>query len=118
MVCGGLPQGSPVSPLPPAIYMSGVHVRLSNTIRQVRGLSFVDDVMWIAAGGSVREVEGLLGKAAEEAIKWGRRNAVEFEAEKTEATLLSRSRKHRRDKARSGVRVQGSLISFNRGATR
>lgn len=51
----------------------------------VRGLSFVDDVTWIAVGSSVREVSGQLERVARSAIGY---NAVSFEASKTEAILL------------------------------
>ena len=87
----GLPQGSPVSPLLFAVYMGGIHGQVCMRVQGVRGLSFVDDVMWLATGTSVREVSGALERAASEVVRWGEQNAVAFESRKTEAILFSRS---------------------------
>ena len=69
-VITGLPQGSSVSPLLFNIYISGVH-EVCEMGGSVRGLSFVDDVTWIAQGRSVQEIRLKLEAAARRAIAWG-----------------------------------------------
>ena len=116
LISMGLPQGS-ISPLLFRIYMGGIHTWVEERVQGVKGLSFVDDILWLATGTSVREVSGLLEKLEKEVVRWGEKNAVVFESKKTEAILFSK-RKHWKDRAHSEVRVQGSLVPFNRKATR
>ena len=61
---------------------------------------------------------GILDRAARLAVQWGQSNAATFEIEKTEAILLSRNRRHWREKTSEGVRIGDSTIGYNRGATR
>lgn len=49
----GVPQGSPVSPILFAIYLSGVFVEIERVVPGVRTLSFADDVGLLAPGYSV-----------------------------------------------------------------
>lgn len=114
----GLPQGSPIPPLLFALYMGGVHEYMDQQLPGVTGLSFVDDITWIASGRSVREISEQLSRASRLAIRWGQTNAATFEIRKTEAILLSRSRRHWRDKINEGVRVGDQTIPYNRRATR
>ena len=85
---------------------------------EVVALSFVDDVTLLVSATSVREVSSRLERGARLAIRWGERNAATFEIGKTEAILLSRNRRHWRDKARESVHVGDHRIGYNRGATR
>ena len=114
----GLPQGSPVSPLLFALYMSGLHRFMDQHAQGVTTLSFVDDVTLMVSATSVREVSTQLERGARLAIRWGERNAATFETAKTEAILLSRSRRHWKDKTLEFVHVGGRRVSYNRGATR
>ena len=93
---------------------------MDRCLPRIQGLSFADDVTWIAAGTSVREISIQLGRAAETAIRWGRSNVVAFEISKTEAILLSRSRRHWKDRASDGVRIGDQIVPdpYNRKVTR
>lgn len=90
----GLPQGSPISPLLFALYMSGLHRFMDQHARETVTLSFVDDsdVTFLVAATSVRTVSSMLERASRLAIRWGEKNASSFETGKTEAILLSRNR--------------------------
>ena len=114
----GLPQGSPISPLLFALYMAGLHRFMEQHTRGVVTLSFVDDVTLLVSATSVREVSAQLERGARQAILWGKKNVVTFETGKTEAILLSRSRRHWKDKTRESILVDDCRVGYNRGATR
>lgn len=85
----GVPQGSPVSPILFIIYLSGVFNAIERRVNGIQCLSFADDIGLLASGYSVREVCNKLQEAAKVAIEWGHDNAVQFDAGKTEAVLLT-----------------------------
>ena len=88
----GVPQGSPVSPILFAIYLSGVFNEIERRVPGVHTLSFADDIGLLAPEYSVQETCLNVQEAAKLAIDWGRRNMVQFDAEKTEAALFTRKR--------------------------
>src|SRR5699024_4561619 len=88
----GAPQGSPVSPILFIIYLSGVFEVIEGRVPGVRCLSFADDIGLLVPGYSVKEVGDKLQEAAKVTIEWGNDNVVQFDAGKTEATLLTRKR--------------------------
>ena len=116
----GLPQRSPISPLLFAVYMSSIHPCVSSAASGVRGLSFVNDVLWLATGKSVQEVSEKLERAGKEAIQWGKMRDVEFESRKTEAILFSRNRRHWKNRTGGStqIRLQDRTVPYNRKATR
>lgn len=114
----GLPQGSPISPLLFAAYVGGVNRWVRRRVPGARGLSFVNDMLWLVTGTSVKEVAKKLERSAGEAVKWGERNAISFESRKMEAILFSRNRRYWRDRREEYIKVQGRTVPFNRKATR
>lgn len=54
-ISSGVPQGSPVSPILFAIYLSGVFGEIERTVPGVHTLSFADDIGLLAPGYSVQE---------------------------------------------------------------
>ena len=116
----GVPQGSPVSPILFAIYLSGVFDEIERTIPGVHALSFADDIGLLAPGYSVQEACKQLQQAAKVAIDWGCRNMVQFDAEKTEAALFTRKRgrKLQNQIQKARIIVGNHPATINQEATR
>ena len=88
----GLPQGSPISPILFAIYISGFFDHIEAKISIIT-LSFADDIGIIAIESSIRDTTKTLEIAGLEAIEWGLQNRISFEVDKTEAVLFTKKRK-------------------------
>lgn len=116
----GLPQGSPVSPILFLIYIWGVFQAIERQVPGIKALSYADDIGLIAQGSSVSEICMQLEAAAKAAIEWGHANGVQFDPEKTEATLFSRATgrelKDRIQRAR--VQVGDASVAFSLETTR
>ena len=96
---------------------SAGYTRLARTEDRY-GVSFVDDVTWVAQGRSVHEIRIKLEAAARRAITWGGASGVTFEAGKTEAILFFRNRRHWKDRGQVSIRVGDHRVPFNVKATR
>ena len=117
-VTTGVPQGSPVSPILFAIYLSGVFREVEESVVEgVIGLSYADDVAWVVKGNSIRDLVALMEACASATNSWARRNNVEFDLAKTEAIIFSR-RKDRPDREAARIRIGTEKIGFNMNATR
>ena len=81
-----------------------------------RGISFVDDVTWIAEGVDLDDVVRKLESCARASLQWAENNAVRFKTPNTEAILFSRKRKHRGHER--GIRVGDRTVCFASEATR
>jgi len=84
-VTTGLPKRSLVSLILFAVYIAGVYDEVESQVPGVRGLSFVDDVTWLAVGVTVGGLVEKLETCARMSEWWTRDNAVRFETSKTEA---------------------------------
>ena len=115
-VTTGLPQGSPISPVLFAIYIADIHQAVEDKTEQCRGISFVDDVTWVAEGRNLDEVVHKLERCAELSLSWAKDNAVSFETSKTEAILFTRKRKHRH--CNRTIQVGSQQVKFAGEATR
>ena len=68
----GVPQGSLVSPILFAIYTSGV-IKLVEDYISADGLTFVDDLGWVATGSNVNQVITIFQRCTVTSIVWASR---------------------------------------------
>jgi hypothetical protein len=69
----GVPQASPVSPILFAIYTSGLIKWVKEYVSEAEGLSFMDDVSWVATASDVTQVVMILERCAVKSIEWAGR---------------------------------------------
>jgi hypothetical protein len=67
----GVPQGSFVSPILFAIYTSSL-IKWVEEYVSAEGLSFVDDLGWVATGSNLNQVVTKLEECVAKRIEWGR----------------------------------------------
>ena len=72
-VDAGVPQGSPVSPILFAIHTTGLTKWVEERVHGVEGLSFVDDLGWVATGKDENQVVRKLEACAAQSIEWASR---------------------------------------------
>jgi hypothetical protein len=77
----GVPQGSPVSPILLAIYSAELIAKGERV--GAEGVSFVDDIGWIATGRDVYEVVTKLEACAAESLEWADGRGLTFDTAKT-----------------------------------
>ena len=117
----GVPQGSPVSAILFAIYTSELIKWAEVYITEAEGLSFVDDLGWVATGSHVNHVITILERCAAKSIEWATRRGLQFDTAKIEAALFTRRRGHRTHllpKLTPKIRVGNGIIRFDTQATR
>jgi len=117
----GIPQGSQVSPILFAIHTAGLMKWVEEGVQGVEGLSFVDDLGWVATGRNVHQVVRKLEACAGESIKWASRRDLKFDTVTTESALFTRSRghkKHLRPKLTADIKEGDGFVWFNTEATR
>jgi hypothetical protein len=88
---------------------------------QVEGLSFIDDLGWVATGKDVNQVVERLESCAAESIEWANRRDLQFDTAKTEAALFTPRRSHKKHlqpKLTAKIKVGNGFIRFNKDATR
>jgi Reverse transcriptase (RNA-dependent DNA polymerase) len=113
-----VPQGSPVFPILFNIYLSGIFDKIEEQNPEIIALLFTDDIVFLAPGKTVKDIQDALTNAGEQAIAWGLLNNVKFNIEKTEAILFTKKRKIRQNLLNYNIKIQSHNIKFNKEATR
>jgi hypothetical protein len=116
-----VPQGSPVSTILFAICSSGLIKWVEEYVLEAEGLSFHDDLGWVATGSYVNHVVPILERCAAKSIGWVSRRGLQFDTAKRESALFTGRRGHRkhlRAKLTAKIRVGGGSIRFNAKVTR
>jgi hypothetical protein len=88
---------------------------------QAEGLSFVDELGWVATVKDVNQVVENLEASAAESIEWASRRDLQFDTAKTEAALFICRRGHQKHlwpKRTAKIKVGDSFVRFNKEATR
>jgi hypothetical protein len=117
----GVSQGSPVSPILFVIYTSGQIRLVEECVSEAEGLSFVDDLGWVASGSDDNHVVSILEHCSAKNIEWAMRQGLQFDTAKTEAALFTRRRGHRKHlwpKRTAKIRVRNESLWFNTQVTR
>jgi len=116
----GVPQGSPVSLILFAIYTSGL-IKWVEEYVSAEGLSFVEDLSWVAAGRGVNQVIRMLERCAARSIEWGSRRGQRSVSAKTQEALFTPRRghkKHLQPKLTGKIEVGNRSILFNKEVSR
>jgi len=116
----GVPQGSPVSPVLFVIYLSVLFGQFEDKEEESgsEGISCFDDVAWVVEGEDVGECTQRLERCPAETTIWAKKNACQFDVEKTEAMLCTRRSKNKVPKMNAQVRVGIHEVPYNKEATR
>jgi hypothetical protein len=88
---------------------------------QAEGLSFVDDLRWIATGKDVNQVVRKLEACAAESIEWASMRDLQFDSAMKKAALFTQRighKKHLRPKLTAKIKVGDGFVRFNKEATR
>jgi len=117
----GVLQGSPVLPIVFAIHTSGLITWVEEKVQRVKGLSFIDNLGWIATGKDVNQVVRKLKACAAESIEWATRRDLQFDTAMTGTALFTRRRghkKHLQQKLKAKITVRDSFVWLNKEVTR
>lgn len=77
------------------MYLSGIFDKIEQENLDITALSFVDDISFLAPEKTVKDIQKVLTKAGDLAVKWGLINNVTFNIQKTEVVLFTKKAKIR-----------------------
>lgn len=124
-VYAGLPQGSPISPFLWAVYIHKLFFHLEKRFPGNVYPSFADDITLLIEGRELSSTIALTQEVSKAVIRWGAKRKLQFELEKSEAILFTRSPNIRREANTTPIYVggsdeveEGTPISFSMKATR
>jgi len=80
-------QLASLSPIVFAIYTSGLIKWVEESVT-AQGLSFVDDLGWVATGSDVNHVVTIRSRCAPKSIEWASRRGLQFHRPRMEVALL------------------------------
>jgi len=107
-----VPQGSPISPILFAIHTAALLQWVEDRV-QAEGISFADDLGWVATGKDVNQVVERLETCTAESIECANRRDLQFDTAKTEAALFTRRRgpkKHLQPKLTARIKVGNGFV--------
>jgi len=90
-------------------------------VSEGKGLSFEDDLAWVATGSDVNHVISILGRSGAKSIKSASRRGLQFDTATMQVALCKCRRGHRRHlrpKLTATTRVGNRSIRFYPQATR
>jgi len=86
----GVPQGSPVSPIFFAIFTSVLMKWVEEYVSEAEGLSFMDDLCWVATGSDVDHAIMIHERCAAKSIEWVGRRGIQYDTATMDAALFTR----------------------------
>jgi len=116
----GVPEVSPLSPILLAIHTTGLIKRVEERV-QAEGLSFLDDLGWVAIGRDVNQVVEKPEACAAESIEWASRRDLQFDTAITEAVLFTPSKGHKKHlhaKLTAIIKSRNGFVRFHKEVTR
>jgi hypothetical protein len=93
---GGVPQGSPGSPILFAIYTSRQIKWVKKYVSEAERLSVADNLGWVVTGTDVNHVISILERCAVQSIEWVSRQGLQFDTAKTQVAQFTHRRGHRK----------------------
>lgn len=118
----GVRQGSPISPILFAIYISDILRVVETAVLGIQATSFADDSGFMIVAESISEVTTKLQKAGLTAVDWGEKNFLTFDLGKVEAILFDKTLRRRKESRQqmypAKIDLKGNSIRYNTEATR
>lgn len=111
----GVPQGSLLSPIMLAIYLSRDSGEVEQVVERSMATSFTDYCGWLVVTDSVEQLCEPLKGAGIRAVEYGERNYVAFDNSKDEMIAFTQHQKPdlRRKLADAMIIVRGDTLGFN-----
>ena len=100
------------------IYLSNIFKKIDQENLDTTTLSFVNDINFLIFGKTVEDIQKVLTETRDLAVNWDLINNVTFNIKKTEVILFSKKTKIRRNINKFNIKIEDSIIKFNKKVTR